>query len=65
MKKSIFKNRWLPYLLIAPQMLVVIVFFFWPALDSLRLSFYTVSPFGDRQIFRGTEKIVVDLLVFA
>jgi len=53
MKKSIFKNRWLPYLLVAPQMLVVLVFFFWPAFDSLRLSFFTVSPFGDRQIFVG------------
>jgi len=51
MKKSIFKNRWLPYLLIAPQMLVVLVFFFWPAFDSLRLSFFQTSPFGDRQVF--------------
>jgi sn-glycerol 3-phosphate transport system permease protein len=62
MKKSIFKNRWLPYLLIAPQMLVVLVFFFWPALDSLRLSFYTVSPFGDRQIFVGLQNFA-NLLV--
>jgi sn-glycerol 3-phosphate transport system permease protein len=36
-------------------MLVVLVFFFWPALDSLRLSFYTVSPFGDSQIFVGLQ----------
>jgi sn-glycerol 3-phosphate transport system permease protein len=62
MKKSIFKNRWLPYLLMAPQMLVVLVFFFWPALDSLRLSFYTVSPFGDRQIFVGLQNFA-NLLV--
>jgi sn-glycerol 3-phosphate transport system permease protein len=55
MKKSIFKNRWLPYVLIAPQMAVVLVFFFWPAFDSLRLSFYRVTPFGDRQIFIGLE----------
>jgi len=53
MKKSIFKNRWLPYILITPQMLVVLVFFFWPAFDSLRLSFFQTSPFGDRQIFVG------------
>jgi len=58
MKKSIFKNRWLPYALIAPQMLVVLVFFFWPAFDSLRLSFYRVTPFGDRQIFVGLENFV-------
>jgi sn-glycerol 3-phosphate transport system permease protein len=51
MKKSIFKNRWLPYLLIAPQLLVVLVFFFWPAFDSLRLSVFQTSPFGDRQVF--------------
>jgi sn-glycerol 3-phosphate transport system permease protein len=53
MKRSIFKNTWLPYFLVAPQMLVVLVFFFWPAFDSLRLSFFKVSPFGDKQIFVG------------
>lgn len=62
MKKSIFKNRWLPYGLIAPQLLVVLVFFFWPAFDSLRLSFYRVTPFGDRQIFVGLENFT-NLLV--
>jgi sn-glycerol 3-phosphate transport system permease protein len=55
MKRSIFKNRWLPYLLIAPQLIVVLVFFFWPAFDSLRLSVFRVSPFGDRQTFVGLE----------
>ena len=56
MKKSIFKSRWLPYALIAPQLLVVTVFFFWPAFDSLRLSLYQVSPFGDKKIFVGVAK---------
>lgn len=58
MKKSIFKNPWLPYLLVAPQMIVVLVFFFWPAFDSLRLSVFKVSPFGDRQIFVGLENFI-------
>ena len=58
MKRSIFKNRWLPYLLITPQLLVVLVFFFWPALDSLRLSLFQVSPFGDRQIFVGVQNFI-------
>ncbi len=61
MKKSIFNNRWLPYLLVAPQMIIVLVFFFWPAFDSLRLSIFKVSPFGDRQIFVGLDNFV-DLL---
>jgi sn-glycerol 3-phosphate transport system permease protein len=29
------------------------VFFFWPAFDSLRLSLYRASPFGDRLIYVG------------
>jgi len=61
MKKSIFNNRWLPYLLVAPQMIIVLVFFFWPAFDSLRLSVFKVSPFGDRQIFVGLDNFI-DLL---
>jgi sn-glycerol 3-phosphate transport system permease protein len=55
MKRSIFKNRWLPYVLIAPQLIVVLVFFFWPAFDSLRLSIFQTTPFGDRQIYVGLK----------
>ena len=53
MKRTVFPNRWLPYALVAPQLIVTIVFFFWPAFDSLRLSLYRASPFGDRLIFIG------------
>jgi sn-glycerol 3-phosphate transport system permease protein len=60
-KKSIFQNPLLPYLLVAPQMVVVLVFFFWPAFDSLRLSVFKTSPFGDVQIFVGLENFL-DLL---
>jgi len=58
MKRSIFRNRWLPYLLLAPQIVVVVVFFFWPAFDSLRLSFFKVAPFGDREIFVGLGNFI-------
>src|SRR5206468_7036724 len=58
MKRSVFPNRWLPYLLVAPQVAVTIVFFFWPAFDSLRLSLYRASPFGDRLIFIGGGNFV-------
>jgi len=53
MKRTVFRNRWLPYALVAPQLAVTIAFFFWPAFDSLRLSLYRASPFGDRLIFIG------------
>jgi len=58
MKRSIFRNRWLPYLLLAPQLVVVVVFFFWPAFDSLRLSFFKGAPFGDREIFVGLGNFI-------
>ena len=55
MQRTVFKSRWLPYLLVAPQMAVTVLFFFWPALKSLQLSVYRVSPFGDRSTFVGFE----------
>ncbi len=55
MKRAVFRNRWLPYLLVLPQVAVTVVFFFWPAFESLRLSFYRSSPFGDRLVFVGLD----------
>ena len=55
MKRTVFKNQWLPYLLVLPQMVVTVVFFFWPALKSLQLSLFRVSPFGDRMTFVGLD----------
>jgi len=53
MQRTVFRNRWLPYLLVLPQMAVTVLFFFWPALKSLQLSLYRVSPFGDSMTFVG------------
>ncbi len=58
MKRTVFRNRWLPYLLICPQLVIILVFFYWPAVDSVRLSLYRASPFGDRLIFVGTGNFV-------
>src|SRR2546422_6502992 len=63
MKRSVFPNRWLPYALVAPQVAITLIFFFWPAFDSLRLSLYRASPFGDRLIFIGAgnfQRLVSD-----
>jgi len=52
-KRTVFRNRWLPYLLVLPQIAVTVIFFVWPAVKSLQLSLYRVSPFGDRMTFIG------------
>ncbi len=58
MKRAVFKNRGLPYLLVLPQLAVTAVFFFWPAFESVRLSLFRTSPFGDRRFFVGLENFV-------
>jgi sn-glycerol 3-phosphate transport system permease protein len=54
-KRTVFSNRWLPYLLVLPQVLVTLVFFFWPAGKSLYLSLFKSAPFGGRDVFVGLD----------
>ncbi len=58
MKRTVFPNRWLPYLLVLPQVLVTLIFFFWPAGKSLYLSVFKSPPFGGRDIFVGLDNFV-------
>jgi sn-glycerol 3-phosphate transport system permease protein len=55
MKRTVFLNRWLPYLLVMPQLLVTVVFFVWPAGKSLYLSVFRSAPFGGRDVFVGLD----------
>jgi sn-glycerol 3-phosphate transport system permease protein len=54
-KRTVFRSRWLPYVLVLPQVAVTVVFFFWPAGKSLYLSLYKSPPFGGRDIFVGLD----------
>lgn len=58
MKRTVFVNRWLPYLLVLPQVVVTLVFFFWPAWKSLYLSLFKSAPFGGRDVFVGLDNFV-------
>ena len=50
-KRSFFKSRYLPYLLIFPQILVTLTFFYWPAIQGLSQSFFLSDPFGRQSKF--------------
>jgi sn-glycerol 3-phosphate transport system permease protein len=50
-KRTVFPNRVLPYLLLLPQMAVTIVFFLWPAVQTLWSSFLKEDPFGLKTTF--------------
>lgn len=45
-KRVVFRSRWLPWLLLAPQAVVIGVFFFWPAGQALLQSFQQQDAFG-------------------
>jgi sn-glycerol 3-phosphate transport system permease protein len=45
-KRVRFHSRWLPYVLVAPQIAITVVFFFWPALQALYQSFLIQDAFG-------------------
>ncbi|OLO03246.1 sn-glycerol-3-phosphate ABC transporter permease UgpA [Salinicola socius] len=47
------RYRFTPWLLLAPQLAIVAVFFFWPAADSLRQAFYVQDAFGLGERFVG------------
>ncbi len=45
-KRVVFRSSWLPWVLLAPQVTVILVFFFWPAAQALLQSFQQSDAFG-------------------
>ena len=45
-ERVIFKSRSLPYLLVAPQIIITLIFFIWPAAQALYQSFLIEDAFG-------------------
>ena len=54
-KRAIFGGKSLPYLLLAPQLLVTLVFFYWPASQAVWQSFLLQDAFGLRTEFIWLE----------
>jgi sn-glycerol 3-phosphate transport system permease protein len=50
-KRVVFRNLWLPYLLVAPQIAVTLIFFIWPAYQALESSLYIEDAFGFSRTF--------------
>ena len=53
MKRVQFSSPTLPYLLLAPQLAVIFVFFYWPSVQAVQSSFYIEDPFGFGSTFVG------------
>jgi len=57
-KRVVFNNKVLPYLLLAPQIIVTLVFFIWPASQALFQSMLIEDPFGMRTQFVWIENFI-------
>ncbi|HWI25384.1 MAG TPA: sn-glycerol-3-phosphate ABC transporter permease UgpA [Stellaceae bacterium] len=52
-RRVVFRGKALPYLLVAPQLVVTLVFFFWPAAQAFWQSMHREDPFGLSSRFVG------------
>jgi sn-glycerol 3-phosphate transport system permease protein len=57
-KRVTFNERWLPYLLVAPQMIITLVFFFWPSAQAVWQSVLIEDAFGGHSKFVWFENFV-------
>lgn len=63
--EPVFQSQLLPYLLIAPQLIITAIFFLWPAAKALQQSVLREDPFGLKTTFVGLanfERIFADPL---
>jgi len=54
-KRVVFRSSWLPWALLAPQVTVIAVFFFWPAGQAILQSVQQSDPFGTSVEWVGLE----------
>jgi sn-glycerol 3-phosphate transport system permease protein len=54
-KRVVFRSAWLPWVLLAPQVVVIAVFFFWPAGQALLQSLQQSDAFGTSVEWVGME----------
>ena len=57
-KRVIFRSKWLPYALIAPQIAITVIFFFWPAFQAVYQSFLRQDAFGLNTEFVWFENFI-------
>ncbi|GLO71832.1 glycerol-3-phosphate transporter permease [Phaeobacter inhibens] len=61
MKRAGFSTKWMPILLLLPQLVIIAVFFYWPAAHAIHSSFFLQDPFGFGSTYVGVDNYT-DLL---
>ncbi|HET8608842.1 MAG TPA: sn-glycerol-3-phosphate ABC transporter permease UgpA [Burkholderiales bacterium] len=57
-KRAAFRNHWLPYLLVGPQIFITAVFFLWPAGQAIYQSVRIQDAFGLNSHFAGLTNFI-------
>ena len=57
-KRVVFRSTWLPWALLAPQLAIIGVFFFWPAAQTVLQSLQQQDAFGTSTSWVGIENFV-------
>src|SRR6185437_5101234 len=57
-KRVVFRSSWLPYALVAPQLAITLVFFFWPASQALYQSLLIQDAFASKTQFVWFDNFV-------
>lgn len=55
MRRAYFKNNWIAALVVAPQLLIIFVFFYWPSSQALYWAFTLEQPWGGGNEWVGFE----------
>src|ERR1041385_1372564 len=45
-QQAVFRNRWLPFLLLLPTLIILVVFLYYPIISTFQLSFFQAAPNG-------------------
>jgi sn-glycerol 3-phosphate transport system permease protein len=57
-RRTLFPGVALPVLLVAPQLLLTVVFFLWPAAEAVQEALTATDPFGTSTVFVGLDNFV-------
>jgi sn-glycerol 3-phosphate transport system permease protein len=57
-RRAYYRNGGLPWLLIAPQLILVLVFFYWPTMQALFWAFTLEQPWGGGNSWVGLENFL-------
>ncbi len=55
MRRAYFKTSWIAFALLAPQLLIIFVFFYWPSAQALYWAFTLEQPWGGGNTWVGFE----------